>query len=142
MPPEKITVIYNAITLPEVLPLVVNPLKTRYRVITAGRLVPWKGVDDILTAIAPLPEVGLVIVGTGPEEARLTQQVQAWQLTERVWLAGQKSLPELLALMGTCDLFVLNSTYEGLPHVVLEAMAVGVPVVATAVGDAGVNPRR
>lgn len=134
VPPEKITVIYNAITLPEVLPLVVNPLKTRYRVITAGRLVPWKGVDDILTAIAPLPEVGLVIVGTGPEEARLTQQVQAWQLTGRVWLAGQKSLPELLALMGTCDLFVLNSTYEGLPHVVLEAMAVGVPVVATAVG--------
>ncbi|MCS6782330.1 MAG: glycosyltransferase family 4 protein [Gloeomargarita sp. SKYBB_i_bin120] len=134
VPAEKIAVIYNAMPLPSTLPTVVNPLTTRYRVLTAGRLVPWKQVDEIITAIAPLTDVGLVVVGSGPEQDRLAQQVQALELTPRVYFAGQKPLPELLALMQTCDVLVLNSTYEGLPHVVLEAMAVGLPVIATAVG--------
>ncbi|MCS7032017.1 MAG: glycosyltransferase family 4 protein [Gloeomargarita sp. SKYG116] len=134
VPPEKIVVIYNAIALPAPTPTVTNPLTTRYRVMTAGRLVPWKQVDEIITAIAPLADVGLVIVGEGPERERLRQQVEALGLTQRVYFAGQMGLPALLALMRTCDVFVLNSTYEGLPHVVLEAMAMGVPVIATAVG--------
>jgi glycosyltransferase involved in cell wall biosynthesis len=76
----------------------------------------------------------LVIVGDGPERARLEALAQTNQVIDRVYFAGQRSKAETFGLMAGCDLFVLNSTYEGFPHVVLEAMSVGLPVVATAVG--------
>lgn len=132
--PDKITVIYNAVHRPTHIPEIPNPLTTPYRIITAGRLVSWKQIDGIITAIAPLTDVGLLIVGDGSERERLQKLVQDLGLDHRVYFAGQKTQVELLALMKTCDLFVLNSTYEGLPHIVLEAMGVGIPVVATAVG--------
>ncbi|MEN9214504.1 MAG: glycosyltransferase family 4 protein [Gloeomargarita sp. DG02_4_bins_56] len=134
IPPERVTVIYNAVDLPRNIPEIQNPLTTPYRVITAGRLVPWKQMDEIITAIAPLPDVGLLIVGEGSQRQKLEQQVNDLGLNQRVYFTGQKNQLELLALMKTCDLFVLNSTYEGLPHIVLEAMSVGIPVIATAVG--------
>jgi glycosyltransferase involved in cell wall biosynthesis len=132
--PENIKVIYNAIELPTALPKVANPLTTNYRVMTAGRLVPWKHIDEIITAIAPLPEVGLLIVGDGPQRPKLVQQVRDLGLEKRVHFTGQKTTAEVLAFLPTCDLLVLNSSYEGLPHIVLEAMALGVPVIATQVG--------
>ncbi len=134
VPPEHIHVIYNAIELPSPIPKITNPLTTNYRIITTGRLVPWKHIDEIITAIAPLPDVGLLIVGDGCQRQVLEQQVRALQLAERVHFTGPKTTAELLALLQTSDLFVLNSSYEGLPHSVLEAMAMGVPVIATQVG--------
>jgi glycosyltransferase involved in cell wall biosynthesis len=76
----------------------------------------------------------LVIVGDGPERNRLESITRANNLSDRVYFAGQRSQEETFGLMAACDLFVLNSTYEGFPHVVLEAMCAGLPVVATAVG--------
>jgi glycosyltransferase involved in cell wall biosynthesis len=102
--------------------------------VTVGRLVPWKQVDQIIQAIAQCDGVGLVIVGDGPEHRRLEELVHAWDLADRVYFAGRRSKAETFSLMAACDLFVLNSTYEGLPHVVLEALSLGLPVVATAVG--------
>ncbi|APB32908.1 glycosyltransferase [Gloeomargarita lithophora Alchichica-D10] len=131
---NQIKVIYNAITLPGNISKLHNPLNTPYRVMTAGRLVPWKQIDEIITAITPLTDVGLLIVGNGSERQKLEQQVQDLCLENRVYFTGQKTQLELLALMQTCDVFILNSTYEGLPHIVLEAMSIGIPVVATAVG--------
>lgn len=132
--PAQIKVIYNAIHVPAHLPNVSNPLTTEYRVMTAGRLVPWKHMDEIITAIAPLTNVGLLIVGDGSEREKLERQVRDLQLYNRVYFTGQKTQSELLALMKTCTIFILNSTYEGLPHIVLEAMAMGIPVIATGVG--------
>ena len=77
------------------------------------------------------------MIGDGPERQSLEFRVSELGLEDRVSFAGARGQEETLALMAACDVFVLNSTYEGLPHVVLEAMAVGLPVVAT---DAGGIP--
>jgi glycosyltransferase involved in cell wall biosynthesis len=129
----KIIVVYNAIELPVFSPSPI-PLSTRVKVVTVGRLVPWKQVDYLIKAIAECGEVGLAIIGDGPERDRLEQLARAQNIADRIYFAGQRSKEETLSLMASCDLFVLNSTYEGFPHVVLEAMGVGLPVVATAVG--------
>jgi glycosyltransferase involved in cell wall biosynthesis len=110
------------------------PLSTPVKVVTVGRLVPWKRVDHLIEALAGCAEAGLVIVGDGPQRHRLEGIARELRMDDRVYFAGQRTKAETLSLMAACDLFVLNSTYEGFPHVVLEAMSVGLPVVATAVG--------
>jgi len=134
IPEERIAVIYNALDpMNGIEPLPV-PLSTPVKAVTVGRLVPWKRVDRILEAIAKIPDLGLVVIGDGPERSSLGQQAASLGISDRVHFAGQRSREETLGLMASCNFFVLNSTYEGLPHVVLEAMALGLPVVATAVG--------
>jgi glycosyltransferase involved in cell wall biosynthesis len=130
---SKTIVIYNAVDLPSSSPCAI-PLSTRFKLVTVGRLVPWKQIDHLIEALNECGEAGLVIVGDGPERNRLEDIVRENQLTDRVYFAGQRSNAETFGLMAACDLFVLNSTYEGFPHVVLEAMCAGLPVVATAVG--------
>ncbi|HXV82829.1 MAG TPA: glycosyltransferase family 4 protein [Candidatus Binatia bacterium] len=110
------------------------PMSTSIKVVTVGRLVPWKQIEHLIEAVTECEDTGLVVVGDGPERARLEDIVRENQFTDRVYFAGQRSKEETFALMAACDLFVLNSSYEGFPHVVLEAMSAGLPVVATAVG--------
>jgi glycosyltransferase involved in cell wall biosynthesis len=131
---EKISVIYNAVEpVDGVEPLPV-PLTTPVKAVTVGRLVPWKRVDGLLELLKDVPDLGLVVVGEGPERPRLERLARDLEVSDRVYLAGQRSRKDALGLMAACDLFALNSTYEGFPHVVLEAMALGLPVIATAVG--------
>ena len=134
VPAEKIVVIYNAVEIPDSIEPLPVPLKTPVKAITVGRLVPWKRVDRLLEALEKIPELGLVVVGDGPERPRLERMAEDLGVSDRVYFAGQRSKRETIGLMAACDFFILNSTYEGLPHVVLEAMALGLPVVATAVG--------
>jgi glycosyltransferase involved in cell wall biosynthesis len=134
VPTERIAVIYNAAEIPDGVEPLPIPLKTPIKAVTVGRLVPWKQVDGLIEALREIPELGLVVVGDGPERPRLERIAQELGVSGRVYFAGQRSKKETLSLMAACDLFVLNSTYEGLPHTVLEAMALGLPVIATAVG--------
>jgi glycosyltransferase involved in cell wall biosynthesis len=134
VPTERIAVIYNAAEIPDGVEPLPIPLKTPIKAVTVGRLVPWKQVDGLIEALREIPELGLVVVGDGPERPRLERIAQELGVSGRVYFAGQRSKRETLSLMAACDLFVLNSTYEGLPHTVLEAMALGLPVIATAVG--------
>ena len=129
----KTSVIYNAVELPSSISSAI-PLSTRFKVVTVGRLVPWKQIDRLIEALSECDEAGLVIVGDGPERDRLEEIARDRQMADRVYFAGQRSKEETFALMTACDLFVLNSTYEGFPHVVLEAMCAGLPVVATTAG--------
>jgi glycosyltransferase involved in cell wall biosynthesis len=110
------------------------PLLTPFKIITVGRLVPWKQIDKLLEAVARCENIGLVIVGKGPEHHNLQTLARALGVGDRIYFAGGRGKHETIALMKACDLFVLNSTYEGFPHVVLEAMTIGLPVVATSVG--------
>jgi glycosyltransferase involved in cell wall biosynthesis len=130
---SKISVVYNAVEIPSFAPTT-DPLKTRLNIVTVGRLVLWKQIDRLIDALAEIEDAGLVIVGDGPERSRLEDLARTNNLNERVYFAGQRSKEETFGLMAACDIFVLNSSYEGFPHVVLEAMCTGLPVVATAVG--------
>jgi glycosyltransferase involved in cell wall biosynthesis len=105
----------------------------RYLVGAAGRLSPEKAFDTLIRAIQEIvkegTDVGLVIAGDGPERAALESLIKQCGLEDRVRLAGFQS--DLRPLYEAMDLFVVSSLREGLPNVLLEAMAMEVPVVAT-----------
>lgn len=134
VPEERLAVIYNALEpLERVEPSEV-PLPTPLKIATVGRLVVWKRIDQVIAAVAACREAGLLIVGDGPERARLEALSHSLGVADRVHFAGPRSREETLRLLAACDGFVLNSTYEGCPHTLLEAMGLGLPVVATAAG--------
>lgn len=100
-----------------------------------GRLSEEKGFDLLIGAVRQLvdggQDVGLVIAGEGKERGALEQQIAGLDLQDRVQLLGFQS--DLRPLYEAMDLFALSSRREGLPNVVLEAMALETPVVSTRV---------
>ncbi len=134
VPSDKITVIYNAVRTEEVgnVPEAVAALP-RPLVVTAGRLVPWKGIEGVVHAVSSIPGASLAIVGDGPDRASLETKAKH-ALPGRAVFTGVLSHGDTLAVMKGADVFVLNSAYEGLSHLLIEAVSLGVPVVATNVG--------
>jgi glycosyltransferase involved in cell wall biosynthesis len=105
--------------------------------LAAGRLAPEKGHADLLQAAAILKsgqagDFRLVIVGEGPERANLERQRRELNLNDVVLLAGYQ--PDIRPYYGLAGLLVLPSHSEGSPNVLLEAMAAGLPIVATRAG--------
>lgn len=100
----------------------------------AGRLVPPKALEVTLVAMARAADVRLVILGEGPERAALERQAAALGLDRNVRFLGGGSRDDVLRLYRAVDAAVLSSAWENLPHAVVEALAVGTPVIATAVG--------
>jgi sugar transferase (PEP-CTERM/EpsH1 system associated) len=99
---------------------------------TVARLDPVKRLDVLLHAMRSLRDVDAVIVGDGPEGAQLEAMSERSGLAGRVHFAGRQD--EVQTWLAALDVFVLSSDWEGMPNTVLEAMAGGLPVVATAVG--------
>lgn len=101
--------------------------------ITVGRLEPQKGIDVLLAALPILfsqaTDMHLLIVGHGPDRPRLEQQAQTLGISDRVHWAGQQA--EIPSLLAACTALVLPSRWEGMPNVVLEAMAAGKPILAS-----------
>jgi len=101
-----------------------------------GRLHPQKGVDLLIEAFSDVvihyPRALLLIAGKGPMTAELAAQAKRRGLQERVRFLGECDGPR--RFLAALDLLVLPSRWEGLPNVVLEAMAQGLPVVAARVG--------
>ena len=101
-------------------------------VLTLARLDKHKGLSHLLKAAAQVPDVSFVVAGQGPEQRALEAEAYALGVADRVSFIGfRRDTPALLA---NADLFVLPSLLEGLPLAVLEAMASGRPVIATAIG--------
>jgi glycosyltransferase involved in cell wall biosynthesis len=142
---DRIRVIYNAIDLTRF-----SEPDARYRakllryfrqprthvIGAAGRLSPEKGFEVLVRAaervLREQPDTGFVLFGEGPERAQLLKQINAAGLGQSFILAGFRA--DLDRFLPHFDLLVLPSNTEGMPNVVLEAFAAGVPVVATAVG--------
>jgi glycosyltransferase involved in cell wall biosynthesis len=101
-------------------------------VLTLARLDKQKGLHYLLEAAALVPEAMFVLAGEGPERPALEAQTRALDLNHRVIFLGYRD--DVGDLLASCDLFVLPSLFEGLPLSVLEAMAAGKAVVATAIG--------
>lgn len=124
---EKIRVIHNAVPLPPPATTAVP----HYDLITVARLVPWKGIAGLID-VASAGGWSLRIVGDGPLMPELTKYAAG--LNANVSFAGHVPSDRVCDEIRDARLFVLNSSYEGLPHIVLEAKAAGVPVVATTAG--------
>lgn len=105
------------------------------QIITIGRLVPWKGISGIIDAFSQLDYTAeLHIVGDGPNRAALEKHASRTDQRDKIHFHGQIEHQQVLEFLANSKVLTLNSTYEGLPHVVLEAMACGTPVIASAAG--------
>lgn len=128
----RIEVIPNAIDAPEHLPT--NTVRQPRRIVGVGRLTRWKGFEQIIAALAFLPGARLAIIGDGPEQARLESCARKSGAIERVDFLGRLARTQVMVELGAASCFVLNSGYEGFPHVLLEAFKAGTPVVAADIG--------
>jgi glycosyltransferase involved in cell wall biosynthesis len=132
--PGRLTVIENGVDVGEIeaVPPASEPEAAgTYHIGFVGQLIPRKGLDVLLEALAGLPPEGwrCDILGEGPARARLEERAAALGLGERVRFPGFRD--DRIARMKRFDLFVLPSYVEGIPRVLMEAMAAGVPVVAS-----------
>lgn len=105
-------------------------------VVSLGALIPLKGHDILIDAVARLPGVHLRIAGQGPEQARLAAQIERAGLSDRVKLLGGVPHDEIGPLVAAADVMALASEREGLANAWIEALASGTPVVIPDVGGA------
>ena len=103
--------------------------------VTSSRLVYKNAIDDVIRALALLPEnVHFKIYGIGPDEAKLKLLTTTYNLKPRVHFLGHIDHSELQHALGLCDIFIRPSRSEGMGNSFIEAMAVGLPVIATQEG--------
>ncbi len=116
--------------------------------ITASRLVRKNALDDVIRALVLLPEnVQFVVYGSGPDEKKLRALAEDLKVSSRVLFKGYSSHAELARAFATAHIFVRPSRSEGMGNSFIEAMAAGLPVIATQEGgiadflfDAARNP--
>lgn len=138
-PMERVTFLRNGVDLEHFRPTLRDETRrrlalTRTTLLSVGNLVELKGHDLVIRAMKELQDLQLIIIGAGPAKAKLQDLVDRLNLSDRVHLLGTIPHSELPAYYSAADIFVLASSREGWPNVLLEAMACGTPVVATRVG--------
>lgn len=140
--PEKIKVIYNSVRKAQSAKTK-DELRRELKlegdiIISVGRLVAWKGFDVLLEVLPALlkenPNFKLLIAGSGPEREACEARIKKYGLESAVTLLGALEQQKLWEYMKASDYFVLNTGYEGLPHLVIEAFYLGLPVITTAIG--------
>jgi glycosyltransferase involved in cell wall biosynthesis len=141
--PRRVSVNPCGVNLDRFRPVgLVLPRSQRHRLVVVSRLVERKGIGNVISTLPRLPGTELVVAGgpaanllaDDPEAERLLALACGLGVGDRVTLLGRVDQAELPALLRSADLVVCAPWYEPFGMVALEAMACGVPVVATAVG--------
>jgi colanic acid/amylovoran biosynthesis glycosyltransferase len=138
---HKIYRVYNGINLAQFIPA--NPETAPVHIISIGRLIPKKGYAELVEACSLLNKQGFdfrcTIVGGGPEHLTLRQLIEARSLNNVIELAGPKSQTEIVELLARSQIFAFparqdeSGDQDNLPTVLIEAMASGLPIVASSV---------
>lgn len=134
--PPDVPVVWNGVDTTIFHPEQEKPSR-RGSILSVGRLGPGKGLEDLIKAISLIPKLDtpITILGDGPLRSSLEADVKAYGLTNKVRFVGHiTDRNQLAGFYQQACLFVLPSHHEGLPTVLLEAMACGCPVLATRVG--------
>jgi glycosyltransferase involved in cell wall biosynthesis len=105
-------------------------------VLSVGALIPLKGHDIVVDAVAKMPGVHLWIAGEGPERPRLAAQIATLGLDDRVRLLGPVPHDQVPKMLAAADVMALASSSEGLANAWLEALASGTPAVIPDIGGA------
>lgn len=129
---NRIKRIYNGVSVPEGLPE--TDIKEKI-IVSAGRLVPWKGFDDLLKILKDLGDYKLEIFGDGEDLKRLQGIARELSLYDRVSFMGQVDRKTLLSHIKSASVFALASKFESFSFQIVESMMVGTPVVAYDIGN-------
>ncbi|HWU24904.1 MAG TPA: glycosyltransferase, partial [Rhizomicrobium sp.] len=136
--PERVTVLRNGVDLDRFRPVDREAARQKLgltgpTLLSVGHLIARKGHHHAVAALAELPEYVLLVVGDGEERARLAALAQQIGVAARVRFLGALPQGEMPEIYGAADALVLASSREGWANVLLEAMACGTPVVASAI---------
>jgi len=132
VPAERVTVLPNPAPRRDEAATV--ELDARPALVFAGRMTAAKGLRVLLHALADVPEATLTLVGDGEERGSLEALASQLGLERRTRFVGARPRAEVLGLMAAADAVVLTSAWENFPHGLVEALAMGTPVIATRVG--------
>ena len=134
--PNKLIIIYNGTKI--VNDDISKTNQGTVNLITVGRLAPWKNIDTIIKSVNLLKQYDmkfkLFIVGSGPLESELKKLVSDLNLSSEVIFTGQKKYTELTKYYENSNIYIQASGYEGLPHVLLEAINYDLSVISTPIG--------
>lgn len=136
--PERVTVLRNGVDLELFRPVDRAAMRaklglTRRTLVSVGLLIDRKGHHHIIRALKDLPDTDLLIAGSGPDEAALKRLAESEGVAGRIRFLGSVDQNTLREIYNAADALVLASSREGWANVLLEAMACGTPVVASAV---------
>ncbi len=133
IPADKITVIMNGVDR-AIFNANQRPVRAGKYLLSIGNLVPLKGHEYILRALAKLPDEKLIIIGSGPLDAHLKKLAQRLNIVSSVTFLPNIPHDELADYYRNAKCTILMSSMEGMPNVILESLACGTPVIATNVG--------
>jgi glycosyltransferase involved in cell wall biosynthesis len=132
--PGRIRTIYHGVALPR--PVEEPAGRPEGNLIaSAGRLVPWKGFDALIRALAALPAWRLVLLGDGPERSRLEALARGEGVADRVLFTGALPRARSLGWIASADCFALATSFESFSFQIVEAMALGSAVITTPIGS-------
>jgi len=147
IPDENISVIFNAVE-----PVDIPESKEEIRrelgipeeekiILSIGRLVLWKGFETLIYLASDLTKTynwaHVIIVGDGPDYFRLQRAIIEREAENAVTIIGKRSKADIMKYLKASDVFILNTSYEGFSHQIIEAQSAGIPVITT---DVGGNP--